>query len=161
MKSLEQALMAKQGPLASCQVKEGRFVSGMLRFWNVLYRRSLFSGHFTWKLYANRKHEVQNENIKNYKSGIAIALIFMAIYCFSSSQSYTVKNIFCQARIQQRRLRPGAEFCHDEVCTKYAFHLHSLKMQFFFWGGGSESTYTRTKREKKINIQKNRQRDMM
>ncbi len=40
MKSLEQALMAKQGPLASCQVKEGRFVLGMLRLWNVLYRGS-------------------------------------------------------------------------------------------------------------------------
>jgi hypothetical protein len=47
VKSLEQALMAKQGPLASCQVKEGRFVLGMLRFWDALYSGSFISGHFT------------------------------------------------------------------------------------------------------------------
>ncbi len=46
MKSLEQALMAKQGPLASCQVKEGRFVLGMLRFWDVLYSGNCISGTF-------------------------------------------------------------------------------------------------------------------
>jgi hypothetical protein len=47
VKSLEQALMAKQGPLASCQVKEGHFVLGMLRLWDVLHRGSFISGHFT------------------------------------------------------------------------------------------------------------------
>ena len=90
IRSLEQAVMAKQGPLATCQVII--LILILIIILILIMTMNCNDDHDDTLMICHGHHHHNHYNF--YKS---------------------LSLILPQTRIQQRRLRPGAEFCHDEV----------------------------------------------